>query len=111
MGLPTDPLGTPPGQWHTENEKTPPLPLKLTSASGTPSLLLDVDAIQDTILLNAASPGWLVTLPKPIRDSLQFRQSHDFPLPKPPIIIILYAGPDDASSLESAIHAVAPWLT
>lgn len=87
------------------------MPLKLTPAKVISSLMHDLDSVQDSVLRDAVSPIWLVTMPSPIRDSLRFRRSHKFPLPKPPVIIILYAGPDDATSLESAIHSVAPWLT
>ena len=105
------PTSPPPGNWQ-ERQKTPTATenqgsaqAKLTAPTLQSGTLLKRQTEQDDTLKVAVSPPWLLTLPRGMLARLQFELSDEFPLPTALIILILYAGPDDATSLESAIHS------
>ena len=56
-------------------------------------------------------PAWTRVLPERLQSRLTFSFSTSFSLPKQPFILVLYAGIDDATSLEAALHSVDPTLT
>ena len=82
----------------TEVDKKGSAQAKLTSPTLQSGSLLKSQTAQDDTLKVAVSPPWLLTLPR------------KFPLPTSPIRLLLYAGPDDATSLGSAIN-VFPFPT
>jgi hypothetical protein len=84
------PLQKPPGVWDTPQ----------TGATGPM-----------TTGGSTALPTWAKGFPPCVLGALGATRDVDFPMPRTPVIIILYAGKDDSTSLESAIHSVAPWLT
>ena len=111
----------PPGQWGTtERGKTPKCLLRpslnhkhhgTSWTAGRLTLLKDGHSKESQVVTQATSPRWLETIPTSMLGGLQFSLGETFPLPTKPAIIVLYAGQNNDSSLESAIHSVAPWYT
>ena len=85
--------------------------IQLSPYANRKTLLRTPDKVKDSTLKAAACPTWLLTLPDGVANSIQFDLSREFPLPSTPVILILYAGKDDALSLESALHSLAPWMS
>lgn len=55
-------------------------------------------------------PAWTSSLPQRLRQRLLYERSEVYGLPKEPFALILYAGIDDATSLEAAVHSINPYL-
>ena len=74
------------------------------------------DVIQDLIhTAKVSGLDWMSTIPSRLRARLSkltpTTAPADHGVPQGPIVLLLYAGPDNHASLETSIQKIAPWLT
>ena len=54
---------------------------------------------------------WLTRVPPTLRERLIYKESTDYKLPKGDFVVLLYAGRDDPSALDKALHSIWPQAT